>query len=421
MIGPSSSPAPPVAGTPALTGQVSLLTGGFDRPYAFGMAMCLAAEHVSLDVIGSDEVNSPEMHTTAGLRFINIQPRGRAKWGAAGKATRLLRTYWRLVCYAFASEASIFHILWNPRVWLFDRTLLMLLYKALGKRIAFTAHNVNTAKRDGTDTWLNRQTLRIQYLLADHIFVHSHKMKDELVTDFRVTPARVTVIPFGINNAVAHTSITQAEARRTLGLGQDNKVLLFFGRIQPYKGLDVLLDALALLKTQSTDQFCLVIAGEPKKEHQRYWDGLGDRIRQGDLRDSVLERIEYIPDEQTELYFKAADVLILPYRDIYQSGVLFLGYSFGLPVIATKVGAFEEEVIAGQTGLICRPNDPADLARTITSYFASALYADRDRLRSEIAAFARIRYSWEEVGKRTTTVYRDLLEPRTRPSLDKKS
>src|SRR5258708_6465854 len=84
----------------------------------------------------------------------------------------------------------------------FDRTLLLLYYKLLGKKLVFTAHNVNIRKRDCTDTWLNRLSLRIQYQLSDHIFVHTNRMKEELASDFAVTADKVSVIPFGINNTV---------------------------------------------------------------------------------------------------------------------------------------------------------------------------------------------------------------------------
>jgi glycosyltransferase involved in cell wall biosynthesis len=71
--------------------------------------------------------------------------------------------------------------------------------------------------------------------------------------------------------------------------------------------------------------------------------------------DRIIQRIEYVPDEQTELFFKAADVLVLPYTHIFQSGVLFLGYSFGLPVIATDVGSLKLEIVGGDTGFVCQP------------------------------------------------------------------
>ena len=93
-------------------------------------------------------------------------------------------------------------------------------------------------------------------------------------------------------------------------------------------------------------------------------------------RGRILLRAEFIPDDETEVYFKAADVLVLPYRHIYQSGVLFLGYSFGLPVLAADVGSLKDEIVEGKTGFVFRPEDPVDLARTIERYFASDLYAE---------------------------------------------
>ncbi len=91
---------------------------------------------------------------------------------------------------------------------MFDRTLLMLYYRLLGKKVVLTLHNINASERDANDTTLNRSTLRFQYRLADHIFVHTEKMKLELMQEFRVLPARITVIPFGINNSVPNTSLT---------------------------------------------------------------------------------------------------------------------------------------------------------------------------------------------------------------------
>jgi glycosyltransferase involved in cell wall biosynthesis len=123
----------------------------------------------------------------------------------------------------------------------------------------------------------------------------------------------------------------------------------------------------------------------------------------------VIQRIEFIPDEETELYFKAADVLALPYTQIYQSGVLFLGYSFGLPVIATDVGCLSEGVVEGRTGFLCRPREPNELANTIETYFESDLFKELDSRRQEIRAYAKARHSWDLVGEMTRSVYEELL------------
>jgi glycosyltransferase involved in cell wall biosynthesis len=123
----------------------------------------------------------------------------------------------------------------------------------------------------------------------------------------------------------------------------------------------------------------------------------------------ALLRAEYIPDEDTELYFKAADVLVLPYRHIYQSGVLFLGYSFGLPILAADVGSLKEEIVEGKTGFVFRAEDSDDLAATIERYFASDLFVNLSSRRQEIINYATEQHSWDVVGRITMKVYSDLL------------
>ena len=128
-----------------------------------------------------------------------------------------------------------------------------------------------------------------------------------------------------------------------------------------------------------------------------------------EVRNHVIERIEHIPDEEVEVYFKAADVLVVPYVHIFQSGVPFLAYSFGLPVIATDVGSLREDIIEGRTGFVCQPQDSYDLARTIEKYFKSDLFKDLENRRSEIKNYANERYSWDKVAAITTGVYSRLL------------
>src|SRR4029077_19818763 len=121
----------------------------------------------------------------------------------------------------------------------------------------------------------------------------------------------------------------------------------------------------------------LIIVGKPKGD-KSYWPRIQQKIVCGGMRDRVNARIEYIPDEETEVYFKAADVLILPYTEVFQSGVLFLSYSFGLPAIAADVGCLRDEVIEGRTGFLCKPRDPADIAAAIETYFESELFKNLD-------------------------------------------
>jgi glycosyltransferase involved in cell wall biosynthesis len=283
----------------------------------------------------------------------------------------------------------------------------MLYYKLLGKKIILTVHNVNASKRDTMDSALNRRTLRFQYQHADHIFVHTREMKLELNQEYRVDESQITVIPFGINNSVPNTPLSPDQAKERLGLRKKEKAILFFGNIAPYKGLEYLVSAFQQVAARHSD-YKLIIAGRPKNA-EKYWAELYETIRHDVERGKILLRKEYISDEETEVFFKAADVLALPYRYIYQSGVLFLGYSFGLPVLAADVGSLKDEIVEGETGFVFRPEDPVDLARAIETYFSSDLFSNLSAHRREIRDYAMRRNSWTVVGQSIMRVYAKIL------------
>jgi D-inositol-3-phosphate glycosyltransferase len=388
---------------------VSLLTGGADRPYVLGLGPALMSKVASLDLIGSDDLDSPQFHGKAGMNFLNLRGSQRSDASFSKKMLRISMYYARLIRYASKAKPQIFHILWNNKFELFDRTLLMLYYRLLGKKVVLTVHNVNAGRRDARDTRINRLTLRVQYQLADNLFVHTEKMQQELNQDFGVPFTRITVIPFGVNNAVPNTSLTSSEAKRRLGLHGREKTILFFGNITPYKGLEYLAAAFRLL-TASNRDFRLIIAGKPDS-CETYWNAIREQVQGYEQEGRALLHADFIPDSETELYFKAADVLVLPYRYVYQSGVLFLGYSFGLPVLAADVGSLKEDIVDGKTGFSFRPEDPVELARVIEEYFASNLYKNLSSHRQEIKDYVNERHSWEVVSQMTKSVYASLLRP----------
>ncbi len=387
--------------------HVTLLTGGGDKPYALGLTAALTSAGVIVDFIGSDEQVMPELLANPRVNFHNLRGDQRPQVSRVTKVLRVLNYYFRLICYAAKAKPAIFHILWNNKIEIFDRTLLMLYYKLLGKRLVFTAHNVDKSKRDGKRSFLNRFSLRWQYRLSDHIFVHTEKMKTELVTEFGVAKQKVSVIPFGINNTVPNTSLSTADAKHQLGISKDEKTLLFFGNIAPYKGLEYLVAAFTELSKECFN-YRLIIAGSVKN-CQTYWRAVEQSIVLSGVGERIIRKIEYVPDEDTEIYFKAADVLVLPYTYIFQSGVLFLGYSFGLPAIASNTGSMQEDVIQDKTGFIHEAQNAAALAEAIRVYFRSDLYRNLDETKREIRDYANERYSWAIVGEMLDRVYRRIL------------
>lgn len=384
--------------------RVSLLTGGDDPNYAIPLATSLADQGIQVEFIGNDDMESSTSLKRANIHYLNLRGSQDPRAPLPSKTARVLRYYQRLISYTSSTESRLFHILWLNKFDLLDRTLMNVFYKLNRKKLVFTAHNVNTRKRDGRDTWTNRTSLRAMYSMLDHIFVHTEHSKEELVRDYRIAPGKVSVIPFGLNTYVPDTPLSKSEARTYLGLGETEKVLLFFGQIAPYKGLDLLLEALPIVAAQQ--EHCrLIIAGGTKLGSGPYWQTLKSRLESGPMRSRIMVKDNFIPDSDVPILFRAADALVLPYRAIYQSGPLSLAYRFGVPVIATRVGSFDRDVIPEVTGLLCEPDNPRDLARAIRQYFESELYLDGDQAHKRIREIAFEKYSWERISRTIVEVY----------------
>jgi glycosyltransferase involved in cell wall biosynthesis len=175
------------------------------------------------------------------------------------------------------------------------------------------------------------------------------------------------------------------EARAGLGLPRDRRVALFLGLIRPYKGVDLLLDALALLPPAS-DWF-LVVAGEPWGDSE---SRLRRQVRDLDLGGRVRLELGWVPERGVPTLLAASDLVVLPYRSGSQSAVAPLALAAGVPVLSTRVGGLPEIVVDGKSGLLVAPRSVVELA-------AALVELDRSKLET-LAAGARelrARFSWE--------------------------
>jgi glycosyltransferase involved in cell wall biosynthesis len=177
--------------------------------------------------------------------------------------------------------------------------------------------------------------------------------------------------------------ISKEEARKELGINISDPVILFFGFIRKYKGLDLLLEAVRLLKNK-IQNIKLLVAGEFYEDEKLYQQMI-DRL---DIRDQLILRTHFIADHEVKKYFCAADVVVQPYRNATQSGVTPLAYHFEKPMIVTNVGALPDYVPHNKVGLVAAPS-PASLASAIEQYFALGEDYFLPQLREE-----KKKYSW---------------------------
>lgn len=390
--------------------RISILNAGQENDYLYGLVSGLSQiQSLEIEVVDSD--NSTNLFNEfSHVSFFNLRGDNLSQQFLPVKIWRISRYYIRLLWYTAHTRSQIFHIEWENSIALFDRSLLNLYYKLLGKKLVFTAHNVYREARDNTATPMRWFSLKVMYHLVDRIIVHTPKMKEELCSLFRISPEKVIIIPHGINIRVQKKGITQEDARRILGIVPTAHVVLFFGQIDKYKGVETIIDAAALL-VQKDPSILLIVAGKPKRQSD-YVIKLKTQVGKSLPEKNVLLRLQFIPDNEVETYFSAADCVVLPYKRIFQSGVLFLAYRFGIPIIATDVGSFSEDVIDRVTGFICKPNDAEDMAAQLQKYFDSTLFHQREETRVSIVELAEKKYSWTNIGRQTYEVYTDLMKHR---------
>ena len=157
--------------------------------------------------------------------------------------------------------------------------------------------------------------------------------------------------------------MSKEDACQALQLPASKQYMLFFGLVRAYKGLDILLDALALVKDQLPD-LQLIIAGEFYEDEQKYWQQISDNS----LTDRVIVRNEFIPDADLRKYFGAADLIVQPYKSATQSGVTQVAFHFEKPILVTNVGGLGEIVHDHQMGYACEP-DAQVIAANLLDYF----------------------------------------------------
>jgi glycosyltransferase involved in cell wall biosynthesis len=262
--------------------------------------------------------------------------------------------------------------------------------RARGSRVVLVCDNLLPHERRPFDGALTRWMLRN----SDGYLVMSESVERDLDTLKRGAPRRRVLHP--LYAQFDRGRWTRESARERLGLS--GEVALFFGYVRHYKGLDTLLEAWPRVRARR--DVTLVVAGEFYEERAPYL-----RLAEaagGERAVRLLSR--YIPDEEVEALFRAADLVVLPYRSATQSGVTHVAYALGVPVVTTDVGGLSETVIPEETGLVVPPENPEALAGAVVRYFEAGL---APRLRAGVERL-RQAHSWQALADSTSELIDEL-------------
>ena len=273
---------------------------------------------------------------------------------------------------------------WIPFMGAALGTILRRVKKNKHTRIICIADNVIPHEKRPGDKVLTRYFLKS----CDAFITMSGKVMSDLRLFEKDKPAQLVQHPLYDNFGPI---IPKAEARKHLGLPEDEKIILFFGFIRKYKGLDLLLEAMHILQQPNfkpqTANLKLLIAGEFYEDEKQYHK----QIEKLNIKDHLILKTEFIPDSEVQFYLCAADAVIQPYRNATQSGVTPLAYHFEKPMVVANVGGLPSLVPNEKAGLVAEPN-PVDIANKILKFYQLGENYFIPHLRTE-----KQKYSWSNI------------------------
>lgn len=368
--------------------------GGMDY-YDFGLCEGLSKARVNVALYTCDET-SLEGTTPYKVRFPY-----RRIYGADPAWLRGIRYVLGSILALLGAKSSgariaHFHFFHVGPLELFN----VLLARMLGLKVVITAHDVQSFAEHLSVPWM----LKTAYWLSGRIIAQSNVSERELRTLLQVPEPKIAMIPHGNYLRFIEEVPAQEEARTRIGLPKEARVLLFFGQIKEVKGLDILLRAMPRLIRERKDTV-LVVAGKVWKDDFGRYEKQIDALK---ISENCVLRIEHIPDSEVANYYAAADAVVLPYRRIYQSGVLLMAMSYGKPVVVSDIEGMTEVVTDGTNGYVFPAGDADALAERLLEATSNP-----EGLRSvgeRALSYMREHHDWDTVGQATAACYCALLK-----------
>lgn len=315
---------------------------------------------------------------------------------------RSVKNYWRV---------DILHIHWpHPFLISINRGITVLkssifiseliILKLLGIKIVWTVHNI--ASHEANFRSLELFFTKLLTRLCNRIIVHTPFAKNEVINTYGVESSLITVIPHGNYINYYENVIDKAQARKQLQISIEDLVFLYFGRIKPYKGVPELINA---FKKLNYSQVKLLIAGKPL--NNEIASNIVEKCN-GDRRIKAIFKL--IPDNELQIYMNAADVVVLPYRDILTSGAVTLAMSFGKPIIAPAIGCIPD-LLDSEGSFLYGPSEEDGLVKAMKK----ALTCELKKMGEHNFELAK-QLRWDEIARKTHDVYQECLSRKDKAS-----
>jgi len=363
---------------------------GETRPYDDALAAALVARGNDVTLLASaPRIAQPPAPAGVKVRHVFYRLADRVP-GRARKVARGLEHPLDLVALApglIRHRPDAVHVQWLP-MGVIDRCWWRFVERVIGVPLVYTAHDA--LPNQPTPRRLRRSAANARAFRR--VIVHSEHGRAASINELGMDPERVHMIPHGALTAYRDVEPVAPEVPDGVPL------VAMLGLLRPYKGLDVLLDAWPTVRAALPDAHLLVagrVLGDP--------DGAARLERMAGEGSGVIADLRFTPTEEFVGAMLRADLVVLPYRRIDQSGVLFAALALGRPLVATRVGGFAEVVEQHGAGLVVPPEDPAALATALIEVLRDP--ARREAMAAASRAAADGPFSWDAIAAATERVY----------------
>ncbi len=345
--------------------------------YDDGLLHALAGKGITPFIVSNYKSHYENVHSKILFNNIN-KPRFKSMWGTfSGLITSVF------FCRQEKMDWIIFHVF---RGGLFD-IFILLLSKICGLKIFLIVHDIDTI-----DTSTYKFIKRIVLSNFHNAMVVHNKYSEEKIKEFtgRSVVKNIHVIPHGNYENINVNGYTRDQALNYFNLDPSKQYLLFFGQIKKTKGLDLLLEAMALTKSS----FQLIIAGKLRVRNFDIYQEIIDRCK---LQNRIVPLLRFISDDELDKLFVLCNAIVLPYRRIYQSGVLLFAMGFGKTVIISNLEPFKEIIQHEVNGLLFEQNNPQSLAETIDAVFTNEV--DIALTGKNAKEYVEKNFSWDDIAE----------------------
>jgi len=319
------------------------------------------------------------------------------------KIKRILNWYNPFSGFKAGSElkGDLIHLQWWIPSLIFVFLPLLIMAKIKKIKIIITIHNILPHEHRIWNLFTDRIANLLIIPLGDFYIVHNKRNKEKFMKIYNVKENKIGIITHGKLNLIQNKNISKKEAMNYLNLPLNKKIILFFGYIRPYKGIDILLESFYLLKNEIKDIFLLIV-GQPIDITLKKYQKIIDKYK---LNKDLYFYPGFVPENLIQYYFSSSDLVVLPYKHLdTHGGVGAIAVAFNKPLVVTDVGGLPEFV--KDRSIIAKPNDVIDLKNKIQLVLQDEnIY---NKLVNDSIELSK-KLNWDDIAEQTVQIYKKMI------------